>query len=188
MPNADYSNSDQFGKGNVFSSGNLAMSWVHTWYTCCFDNSKTDWDIAVVPTINGKTTASLHGDTFAIMKDSKNQQVAFDVLSKMVVDPALNVIYGGIPAKEADRPAFFAALDKNAAPNKVDWTVTEEMLKYPDLPNHEAWLPNIAVSNSLLGAFRTTLEQTPLLDIDAAIAKLKSDLDAAYKAAPTPTP
>jgi hypothetical protein len=75
-------------------------------------------------------------------------------------------------------------LDKNAAPNKIDWTVAEEMLKYPDLPNHEAWLPNLAQANSLLGAFRTTLEQTQLLDMDAAIAKLKSDLDAAYKATP----
>jgi multiple sugar transport system substrate-binding protein len=184
MPNADYQNSDQFNKGNLFDSGNLAMSGVHTWYTCCFDNSKKEWDIAVMPTVDGKTTAKLHGDTFAIMKDSKNQDVAFKVLSDMVVDPELNVIYGGMPAKEADRPAFFAELDKKAAPNKIDWSVAEEMLKYPDLPNHEAWLPNLAQANSLLGAFRTTMDQTPLLDLDAAIAKLKSDLDAAYQATP----
>jgi multiple sugar transport system substrate-binding protein len=158
MPTADYANSDQFNKGNLFDSGNVAMSWVHTWYTCCFDNSKKEWDIAVMPTVDGK--------------------------SDMVVDPELPVIYGGIPAKEADRPAFFAAKDEAAAPNKIDWSVAEEMLKYPDLPNHEAWLPNIAKANTLLGAFRTTMEQTELLDLDAAIAKLKSDLDAAYKAAP----
>ena len=167
MPNADYQNSDQFNKGNVFASGNLAMSWVHTWYTCCFDMSKTDWDIAVVPTINGKTTAKLHGDTFAIMDQSKNKDVAFKVLTDMVLDKQLPVIYGGMPAKEADRPAFFAALDAKAAPNKIDWTVAEEMLKYPDLPNHEAWLPNLAQANTLLGAFRTTMDQTPLLDMDA---------------------
>lgn len=184
MPTADYYNSDQFNKGNVFASGNLAMSRVHTWYTCCFDNSKISWDIAVMPTINGKITAKLHGDTFAIMDQSKNKDVAFKVLSDMVRDPELPVIYGGMPAKEADRPAFFAAKDKQAAPNKIDWSVAEEMLKYPDLPNHEAWLPNLAQANTLLGAFRTTMDQTPLLDLDAAIAKLKSDLDAAYKAAP----
>jgi multiple sugar transport system substrate-binding protein len=184
MPTADYYNSDQFNKGNVFPSGNLAMAHVHTWYTCCFDNSKMSWDIAVMPTINGKITAKLHGDTFAILNDSQHKDVAFEVLSHMVVDPELAVIYGGMPAVESDRPAFFAALDKKAAPNKIDWSVAEAMLAYPDLPNHEAWLPNLAEANALLGAFRTTMDSTPDLDLDAAIAKLKSDLTAAYQSAP----
>jgi multiple sugar transport system substrate-binding protein len=184
MPNSDYQNSDQFNKGNVFPSGNLAMAHVHTWYTCCFDNSKMSWDIAVMPEINGKITAKLHGDTFAIMKESKHQDIAFKVLKDMVVSPELAVIYGGMPAIEADRPAFFASKDKAAEPNKIDWSVAEQMLNYPDLPNHEAWLPNLAQANSLLGAFRTTMDQTPDLNVDDAIAKLKADLDAAYKAAP----
>jgi multiple sugar transport system substrate-binding protein len=184
MPNADYYNSDQFNKGNVFPSGNLAMAHVHTWYTCCFDNSKMSWDIAVMPEINGKITAKLHGDTFAILKDSKHQDIAFKVMADMVVDPELAVIYGGMPAVEADRPAFFAAKDKAAAPNKIDWAVAEEMLNYPDLPNHEAWLPNLAEANSLLGAFRTTMDQNPDLNMDEALAKLQSDLQAAYDAAP----
>jgi len=184
MPNADYQNSDPFGKGNVFPSGNLAMAHVHTWYTCCFDNAKMSWDIAVMPTVNGQITAKLHGDTFAIMKESKHQDVAFKVLTQLVVSGELAVIYGGMPAVEAGRPAFFEALDAAAAPNKIDWSVAEEMLKYPDIPNHEAWLPNLAKANSLLGAFRTTMDTTPDLDLDAEIAKLKTDLDAAYKATP----
>ena len=48
------------------------------------------------------------------MDQSKNKDVAFKVLSEMVVDKQLPVIYGGMPAKEADRPDFFAALDKKA--------------------------------------------------------------------------
>jgi len=118
------------------------------------------------------------------MEESKNKDVAFKVLSDMVTDPELPVIYGGIPAVVADRPAFFAAKDEAAAPNVIDWSVAEAMLAFPDLPNHEAWLPNLAQANSLLGAFRTKLDQTPGLDMDAEIATLKSDLDAAYKAAP----
>jgi multiple sugar transport system substrate-binding protein len=184
MPNADYQNSDQFNKGNLFASGNVAMSWCHTWYTGSFDMSKTSWDMAVVPTINGKTTAKLHGDTFAIMKASKHQDVAFTVLSAMVNDPDLPIIYGGMPAIVANRPAFFAKLDAKAAPNKVDWSVPQAMLAYPDLPNHEAWMPNLAKANSLLGAFRTLMDQTPNLNMDDAIAKLKSDLQAAFTAAP----
>jgi len=181
IPTSDYANSDLFGKGNVFSSGNLAMSQVHTWYTCCFDLSATSWDIAVMPSYNGQITAKLHGDTFAIMADSKNKEVAFNVLSQMVVAPELYQIYGGMPAKVEDRPAFFASLDERSAPNMIDWSVAEEMLKYPDLPNHEAWTPNVAVVKNILDTFRTTMDQTPDLDLDAAIAQLKLDLEAALK-------
>jgi len=184
MPNADYQNSDLLAKGNPGSSGNVAMWWSHTWYTCCFDLAKTKWDIAVVPTINGKVTAKLHGDTFAIMKASKNPKVAFKVLSKMIVDKDLYVLYGGMPALVADRPEFFATLDKKAAPNKVDWSVAEEMVKYPDLPNHESWLPNMIKANDLFSAFRTKMDQTPGLDMDKEIEKLRADLDAVFKAAP----
>ena len=184
MPNSDYQNSDQFGKGNVFSSGNLAMSWVHTWYTCCFDLSKTSWDIAVMPTVNGKTTAKLHGDTFAILKDSKHKELAFKVLTSMVVDKDLYQIYGGMPAKVEDRAAFWAALDERAAPNKVDWTVAEEMLKYPDLPNHEAWMPDYTKAKDINDKWRVFLDQTPGLDMDAEIAKLQAEFDAVFKNAP----
>jgi multiple sugar transport system substrate-binding protein len=160
------------------------MSHVHTWYTCCFDLAKTEWDIAVMPSYKGVTTAKLHGDTFAIMEESKNKDVAFKVLSDMVVDKELPNIYGGMPAVVADRPAFFAQLDERSAPNKVDWSVAEAMLAYPDLPNHEAWTPNVAVVKNIMDTFRTTMEQTPDLNMDEAIAKLKSDLDAALKEAP----
>jgi multiple sugar transport system substrate-binding protein len=184
MPNSDYQNSDLLAKGNPFSSGNVAMAWVHTWYTCCFDLAKTKWDIAVVPTINGKITAKLHGDTFAILKQSKNQAAAFKVLTAMVVDKDLYNIYGGMPATVADRPDFFKALDAKAAPNKVDWSVAEAMVKYPDLPNHESWLPNLTKANDLMGKFRTLMDQTPGLDMDKEIDKLKGQLDDIYKAAP----
>lgn len=184
MPNSDYQNSDLLAKGNPGSSGNVAMWWCHTWYTCCFDLSKTKWDIAVLPTINGKVTAKLHGDTFAILKASKNQKVAFKVLTKMVTDTGLMEFYGGMPADPKDRPTFFAALDKKAAPNKINWSVAEEMLKYPDLPNHEAWLPNMIKANDLFTAFRTKMDQTPNLNMDEEIEKLRKDLDAVFKAAP----
>jgi hypothetical protein len=42
----------------------------------------------------------------------------------------------------------------------------------------------MAQADSLFQGFRTLMDQTPMLDVDAAIAKLKSDLDAVFKAAP----
>jgi multiple sugar transport system substrate-binding protein len=185
-PNYDYQQSDLLGKGNPFSSGNTAMAHSHSWYTCCFEIQKLNWDIAVMPTINGKVTAKLHGDTFAILKSSKNQQVAFNVMAKMVVDPELYQIYGGMPAKPEDRAAFFTAFDARVAPNKVDWTVAEEMVKHPDLPNHESWLPNLIKANDLFGKFRTLMDQTPGLDMDAEITKFESQLTDVFKSAPAP--
>jgi multiple sugar transport system substrate-binding protein len=186
-PNDDAQNSDLLAKGNPFSSGNVAMAHTHTWYTCCFDLTKLNWDIAVMPSVNGKITAKLHGDTFAILKQSKNQAAAFKVLSQMVVDKDLYQIYGGMPAKPEDRPEFFAAFDKRVAPNKVDWSVAEEMVKYPDLPNHESWLPNLIKANDLFGKFRKLMDQTPGLNMDQEINKLQSQLDTLFKEAPTPT-
>jgi multiple sugar transport system substrate-binding protein len=182
QPNSDYKNSDLLAKGNPFSSGNTAMAWTFTWYTCCFDMKKLNWDIAVVPSYNGKTTAGMHGDTFAIMKGSKNQAAAFKVLSAMVVDKDLSAIYGGIPGKLEDRPAFFKTMDDRTAPNKIDWNVALDMLKYPDVPNHEAWMPNMLKAEDLFGKFYTKMDQTPGLDMDKEIDQLQSDLDAVFKA------
>jgi multiple sugar transport system substrate-binding protein len=182
LPNADYANSDQFGKGNPFSSGNVAMTWSFTWYTCCFDMKKLNWDIAVVPTINGQITAGMHGDTFAIPDASKNKQAAFKVLSQMVIDKDLSTIYGGIPGNPADRASFFKAMDDNTAPNKIDWQVALDMLKYPDLPNHESWLPNISKAQDRFGQFGSKLDQTPGLDVDKEVDQLQTDLTAIFQA------
>ncbi len=181
LPTDDYTNSDLLAKGNPFSSGNVAMDQVHTWYTCCFDMQKTNWDIAVMPTINGKITAKLHGDTFAILKDSKHAKEAFDVMSKMVVDKDLYQIYGGMPAIVADRPDFFKGLDERTAPNKINWEVAQEMLKYPDLPNHESWLPNLVKANDAFTKFRKLLDSQPDLNVDAEIDKFQAELDQIFK-------
>jgi multiple sugar transport system substrate-binding protein len=186
-PNADAQASDLLAKGNPFSSGNVAMTYSHTWYTCCFPMDKLSWDVAVVPSVNGKITAKLHGDTFAILKQSKNAKLAFKVLSAMVVDKDLYQIYGGMPAKPEDRPEFFASLDKRAGTNKVDWSVVQEMVKYPDLPNHESWLPNLVKANDLFAKFKTLMEQSPDLNMDTEIGKLETQLTDVFKTAPTPT-
>ncbi len=67
-------------KGNSFNSGKVAMGLTHLWYTCCitppYDATVTvkNWDVAVVPIYNGKTTAKMHSDTFHILKDTKHPE------------------------------------------------------------------------------------------------------------------
>jgi len=186
VPNADAASSDLLGKGNPFGSGNTAMSWTFTWYQCCFAMDKLNWDIAVVPSYNGVTTAGLHGDTFAIAAGSKNQAAAFKVLSAMVVDKDLAAIYGGIPGNVADRPDFFAAMNKKVGKNTIDWQVALDMLKYPDLPNHQAWMPNMIKADNRIGVFTDLLAHTPGLDINKEMDTLQTDLDAIFKAPEAP--
>ncbi|MDQ6740890.1 MAG: hypothetical protein M3021_11190, partial [Actinomycetota bacterium] len=62
----------------------------------------------------------------------------------------------------------------------------QEMLKYPDLPNHESWLPNLIKANDLFAKFRTLMDQTPGLNIDQEIDKLQTQLTDVFKTAPTP--
>jgi multiple sugar transport system substrate-binding protein len=46
----------EFGNGNAYNSGRVAMALTHLWYTCCIDEAGEDWDIAAVPSYNGETT------------------------------------------------------------------------------------------------------------------------------------
>jgi multiple sugar transport system substrate-binding protein len=183
MPTADAQNSEVLGSGNGFASGNIAMAHTHMWFTCCFDVSGLSWDIAVLPTVNGQITANLHGDTFAIMEQSANKDVAFKVMTDMAQDKELFQIYNVMPAAPEDRDFLFAALDERVAPNDVDWSVAEAMVAYPDLPNHEAWLPNVTKSNDAFARFRTLLDQTPGLDMDAEIDKLQAELQTLFQEA-----
>jgi hypothetical protein len=60
------------------------------------------------------------------------------------------------------------------------------MVKHPDLPNHESWLPNLIKANDLFGKFRTLMDQTPGLNMDTEIDKFETQLTDVFKAAPTP--
>lgn len=186
VPNADAEASDLMGKGNPFGSGNTAMTWTFTWYTCCFDMKKLNWDIAVVPSNNGVTTAGMHGDTFALPNGGKNQALAFKVLSAMVTDKDLSGVYGGIPGNVADRDGFFATMNSQVGTNKIDWNVALEMLKYPDTPNHEAWMPNMIKADNRINVFTDLLKHTPGLDINKEMDTLQTDLDAIFKAPEAP--
>jgi multiple sugar transport system substrate-binding protein len=184
MPNGDYAGSATFGNGNPFSSGNTAMTWTLTWYTCCFDMKKLNWDLAVVPPVNGTITAGIDGDTFSIPAGSKNKTLAFKVMKDMVMDADLGPIYGGIPGNTALRQAFFNTMNKNVGTNTIDWNVALAMLKYPNIPHHESWMPNMSKSESAIDTFKTKMDTTAGLDLNAEFSTLQSTLDGLFKAAP----
>lgn len=172
--------------GNSFSSGKVAMGLTHLWYTCCIDKeSVPSWDVAVVPSYNGNTTAKMHGDTFAIMKDSQHPEEAFEVYTYMLGEGAaeLYTIYGGLPARTSQQAAFYDAQAANFAPNEVDWDVFTKMIGYLEVPGHELALPNVAKAHDAFLQFGSALRSNPDLDLDAYIQQFLADETAIYKEA-----
>ena len=170
-------------KGNAFSSGHVAMGTTHMWYTCCID-AKTvpSWDAAIMPSYNGKITAKLHGDTFAIMAATKNPTAAFKVYTYMLGAgaPDLYTLYGAFPARKGNQAAYIDSLNKKFAPNKVNWQPALDMIQYMDVPNHEyvatpdGVTPTGASYNKIyntdLLAMTAKLQAGPGVDIDKLIA------------------
>jgi multiple sugar transport system substrate-binding protein len=187
IPDQAAYNSDALGKTNAFSSGKIGMASTHVWYTCCIDPKVVpNWDLAIMPSYNGKVTSKMHGDTFAIMSASKHPKEAFKVYTYMLNEGSaeLYTIYGGMPARKADQAAFFKSLDEKFAPNKVNWQVAIDSIPFMDIPNHQLGLPNQAKALDLWNSFGQGLRTQPVPDLDAAIADFIAKLDQIYKSAP----
>jgi multiple sugar transport system substrate-binding protein len=183
MPNQAAIDSDLLSKGNPYSSGKVAMALTHLWYTCCIDTANVpSWDYAIPPSFNGKITSKMHGDTFAIMKDSKHPKEAFKVYTYMLGEGSADLygIYGGLPARKSQQSAFFADLDKKFAPNKVNWQVALDMIPYLDAPNHELGLPNNLKANDAFKKIGSDFRTNAELDVDARIAAFIEELNQIY--------
>jgi multiple sugar transport system substrate-binding protein len=183
-PNDAYVNSDAFGNSNVFNTGKLAMAWTHIWYTGALDapdkGQVKNWDIAVVPTYNGKPTSKLHADTFSIMKGTQHPQEAFEVLMYLLKSPELQQAYGAMPATKSAQTPYFATLDERFAPNKVTWQVAIDSLAYPDNPSHEEDMPNFVKVQNDLQSFTTALRTDPELNVDSGLDDLTKTLQADF--------
>jgi len=189
IPTGSEDTSELLNSDNAFQSGNLAMANVHLWYTCCAwpadgDPQVKNFDIAVPPSDSGTTTAKLHSDTFGIMKQTAHPDEAFEVLTYLLGNDTLIARYGALPAVKSKQAAFFDALDERFAPNKIDWQVALDMLAYPDVPSHEADLPNFLKSDAAVKAFQAKLIGSDGLDVAAEAEKFRTELQGLYDSAP----
>jgi multiple sugar transport system substrate-binding protein len=189
IPNANQINSDLLAKGNEFQSGNLAMDETHSWYSCCVNPAAPakpivkDFGWAVTPSYQGKITAKLHADTFSILKSSKNPEAAFQALAAMASSGELLAAYGAFPADPALQQAFFDTVNKQYPDVTLDWDVPKAMLAYPDVPNHQAWVPDYAKSKAAWQKFQNAYRTTEGTDIDAQLDALKATLQGIFDAA-----
>jgi multiple sugar transport system substrate-binding protein len=193
IPNGPYGGADFLqGPGGPFSSGNLAMIHIHTWYVApwALGEVKFDWNLAATPSYNGKVTSKMHADTFCIPKGSKNPDAAFEVLMYMDSKEHANTllsIYGGMPARLSLQGDYFTTYTKANFPNKTDinWDVAVAGMAYADNPNHESWMPSFQETTDKYNEFWNKWANTAGLDIDAEIEQLRLALQAIFDASIT---
>jgi multiple sugar transport system substrate-binding protein len=187
IPTANQVASDLLNAGNEFASGNLAIDEGHTWFTCCVTPAAPKkafkFGFAVQPTVNGTITSPLHADTFSVLKTTKVPDAAFKALTAMVASPELLTTYGAMPADQTKQQAWFDSIDAGFPGMKLNWDVAKAMLAYPDIPNHQSFVPDYAKVRSAMQAFGNNYRTTAGLDMDAELAKLQVTLQGIFDAA-----
>jgi multiple sugar transport system substrate-binding protein len=178
IPSENWVNSDLLAQGSTFGSGNVAMTPIHTWYTCCYEG--VNWDVAAIPSYQGNITAKMHADTFGILKATENADAAFEVLSLMLGEfaPELLQVYGGLPARLSLQESALATMQESFP--DADLEVFIGAMDYPDNPNHESGMPNFLKASDTYATFASDYQNTPGLDLDAEIDKMIEELQAVF--------
>jgi len=173
--------SPEFGAGNPFNSGKVAMGLTQLWYTCCIAQAGESWDVAVQPSYEGVVHGRVDADTYRILKGTKNPEEAFEVLTYLIGEgsPALLDTYGGMPARAEDSEAFFAKRAEQY-PFVENWDVFVQGLAYPDKPTAESYMPNFNEAFNRIGTFQTLVQTTEGLDIDQEIETMQTELQAIF--------
>lgn len=172
---------DFSGGGYTFFSGRVAMSLNFLWTTYGVADAGTDWDLAAIPSHNGKTTSPLNADTFGVLKGAKNPDAAFEALTYIQDEASETLLnlYGAMPARPEKQDAFFETLAGNFE-NEVDWQVAKDSVQFADDPNFEAPIPKYNETLNTLLTYRTKWVATPGLNMDTEIEALRAELQAIW--------
>ena len=85
----------------------------------------------------------------------------------LVTSPELLADYGAFPADTTKQQAFFDTIDKQLPGHRRSTGRSPQaMLSYPDIPNHQSYMPNYAKAKAALQAarqcYRTTRGSTSM--------------------------
>ena len=185
-------NAPEFGNGNPYQSGHVAMALTHLWYTCCVSQQddagnpigEPNWDLAAVPAYGDTTTSNFNADTFRIWADTKHPQQSFEVLTYLLGDASQTLLglYGGMPARSADQDQFFTNLDDKWTQD-VDWQVAKDSVQYADNPSFEGYTPAYQETFDAIVAELSKFRSTEGINMDDEIAKFKDQLQEIYDGA-----
>jgi multiple sugar transport system substrate-binding protein len=169
---------DQFnGDGAAFFSGHVAMSVNFLWSTYGVAGAGKDWNLAAVPSHDGKTTSPTSADTFRILAGSKHPKEAFEFLSYLVGPASAELLtaYSAMPARTADQDAFFEKLGAQFA-DTVDWQVAKDSVQFADNPHSESHTPKYNQTLTILGTYRSRWMTKGGLDMDTELKKLRDEI------------
>lgn len=181
IPNAAVVESPDFGAGNPFGGGKIAMTASQLWYTCCVGDAGDGWDLAALPSYNGEVHGRVDADTFRIWKGTAHPEETFEVVSYLIGEASADLltIYAGMPAREGEQDAFFAGL-AGQYPFVENWEVMKAGLDYPDIPSAEGYMPNWNEAWDRVGTFGGLLANEPTTDFDTELEKLVTDLQVIF--------
>jgi multiple sugar transport system substrate-binding protein len=162
--------------GNAFASGRVAMAYSQTWYFCCIEPT-IYWDLAALPSHNGRVTASLVSDGFGILDISPQPEAAVETLYYLVTLPELNEHAQGLPVLKALQPAEFSEWEEKF-PQRVDWQVAKDSLTFPEFAVQPYCAPRLSRFEYRIIEFMDGITSSPLPDVDAALGELTADLQA----------
>ncbi|MCB0130081.1 MAG: extracellular solute-binding protein [Caldilineaceae bacterium] len=180
IPTGPVTQAPEFGSGNAFASGKVAMAVTPAWYTCCIADAGDGWDLGVMPANNdGVINSRIDADTFRLLSDTKHPEEAFTVLSYLIGEASLDLlgVYGGMPARTADFDSWLQ--DKQEQfPGVTNWDPIAAGLSYPDVPTAEAWMPGYNEAWDRLVTLDSLMQNEADLDLDAEAVQLQADLQA----------
>ena len=191
--NSVYQSPEFNGGYSTFNSGKVAMNANFLWNLCCITDAGSNWQIAALPSYNGKVTVPMNADTFRITKGTKHPDEAWYVLKYMIMGPAhtklLNSI-SGFPALKAEQAGFFSQLEqqktdkgKPVYPKGLNFSIVTDGIQYADInPNSENAMPKYNKSLDTLTKYLTRWTSTGGLNMDSEITKLKTELQAVWNA------
>jgi multiple sugar transport system substrate-binding protein len=182
IPSDPVVQSPDFGAGNAFNSGKIAMALTQQWYTCCLGSAGENWDLAIIPTHNGVVNGRVDADTFRILKDTQHPAETFTVLSYLIGEASDKLLqtYGGMPARAEALDAFYEAKAEQF-PWVENWDTIRAGLAYPDIPSAESNRPNWLEFFDRQRTFQYTYRATPDLDMDQEIANFEADATAIFQ-------
>jgi len=183
IANGPLAGAPEFGNGNPLNSGKTAMGLTQTWMTCCLGDLRDagfEFQMGIQPmSADGETHGRIDADTFRSWSGTDNPEAAFEVLSYLVTDGGDKLLpaYGAMPAIAEKTQAFF---DVKSADypfvTPESWEVFVQGPAYPDSPSAESYTPNWVEGFARIETFKGLLANTPDLDFDAEVQKLKDDM------------
>jgi multiple sugar transport system substrate-binding protein len=169
-----------------FTDGKTAMFYGHTWWSAeALPDLNIPYGVAPLPYNNkGTRIERIDADTCAMPAAAKNQEQAWEVV-KWLLEPDQLIDYvkimGYVPARISLQERYkteVIAVDYPA----LDTGVLFGAMNYPDVPNHESWVPEYSQIRSILAStyeslYAGTNKDDPKALLDSTNAEVQAVLD-----------